>query len=187
LSFFQKIKQQFAPEVKVQKTEPLMPSVSNVVHEYRSFADSYRIGVLGYYTSYESQKPLKAYKELLEKNGYECETLMFVDNKLRDNNMFIPAFDWNDMDRNKIPFSPRTDRFILRRFDLLINLYFEKSEPLMYISAMSHAKCRVSAYLHHMEDITDVMVSLENNANIDDLVKQINSVLNLQPYVRKNF
>ncbi len=188
MSLFQKIKEKFnSPQVTtVTKTEPLMATPEAITHQFMNFEDSYRIGLLGHLENYESQEPIKQYKQLIEKNGYECEVLMFINSKEPIPNKYLPSFDLNDLDKQGIPYSPQTDRFILRRFDMLINLYFTNEKPLLYISHMSHAKCRVGAFIDTMHSCTDIMISCRNEVTISTLIKEINETLKLKPYVRKN-
>lgn len=170
--------------MNVQTARPITPKRKTVKHEFIDFSKAYRIGILCQYSdTTDVQKSILAYKRELEKLGFECEVLLFLKQKEKEPKVYLPSFSLNDLNKEMMPDSPRTDRFMVRRFDLLFNLYFEPCEQLLHISKHSNAKCRVSPYFDFITSCSDVLIPSENH-NIDTLIKNINSTLKIQPYVR---
>ncbi|HMN32115.1 MAG TPA: hypothetical protein PKA54_01945 [Chitinophagaceae bacterium] len=163
------------------KTEPSV----NINREYKDFTNSYRIGILCYFESYESQNIIFNYKQKLEQLGFECDALMFVDKMEKENNVLLPYFNWEDLDKkSKLPHSPKTDRVIVKKYDLMLNLFFNDCKQLKYIAQMSQAKCRVGPNNHNLIPISDILIHNENQ-NIQTLITSINQILKIKPYERK--
>lgn len=170
--------------MNVPKSRPITPKKKAVQHQFVDFSKAYRIGILcQYLENADVQKSILAYKRELEKLGFECEVLVFLNKKEKDPKVYLSSFNLTDLDKELRPNSPRTDRFMVRRFDILLNLYFEPCEQLLHISKHSNAKCRVSPYHDFITSCSDVLIPSDSN-NIDVLIKNINNTLKIQPYVR---
>ncbi len=164
---------------------PKQPVKKKVQHEFIDFSTAYRIGILGIYTeTNQVQQKILAYQKELEKLGFECEVLLFVNEKEKNTNVFFPSFNLTELNKEGMPNSPRTDRFVVRRFDLLLNLFFEPCKQLIHITAESNAKCRVSPYIDFLTDSSDILIPTDSHNDIQLLIKNINETLKLQPYVR---
>ena len=190
MSFIKKIQESLRDPAKPKRTmnvptpRPLTPKKKAVVHEFIDFSMAYRIGILGYYTqSFDAQKSILNYKKELEKLGFECEVLVFLNQKEKDPKVYLPSFNLSDLSKEMIPNAPRTDRFMVRKFDMLLNLYFEPIPQLLHISNHSNARCRVSPYFDFLTKCSDVLIPSEKN-NMELLIKNINTTLKIQPYVR---
>ncbi len=182
MSFFKKIQEKFtqSSSAPAMPTAPLVPDVK---HEFCNFESAYRVGLLSIHTE---QDTVNEYKKKLDKLGFECDTLLYVDSQDRVPGLFLPTYDYNDLDkRTLLPNSPRTDRFSIKRFDLLINLYFTPYPQLVHISNMSQAKCRVGPYMHNIKDFVDLMIPMDHVNSMNDFINQINTILKLKPYERK--
>lgn len=182
VSFIQKIKEKLNPVIPVNiPTTVHLPA--DVKHEFCNFESAYRIGLLSVHTEYDS---VAEYKKKLENLGYECDVLIFIDSQENIPAYVLPTYSYEDLDkRTLLPHSPRTDRFILKRFDMLINLYFKPSPQLVHISNMSWAKCRIGPYVDVIKDYVDLMVPIDQVNNVDDLIETMNIILKLKPYERK--
>lgn len=182
MSIFKKIQEKLNPVIPVSNPTTIHKP-ADVVHEFCNFEMAYRIGLLSVHTEYDL---IASYKSQLEKLGYECDVLIYIDNDEQNPSFVLPTYNYDDLDkRTMLPHSPRTDRFILKRFDMLINLYFQPYPQLVHISNMSWAKCRVGPFLHGIQDYVDLMVPVENNATIEDLIASVNTILKLKPHERK--
>jgi hypothetical protein len=184
VSIFKKLHNKIAPLPSTQVTSVFVPK-DNIKHEFRDFASSYRIGILCYFTDYDSQEIINNYKKELERLGYECEVLLFIDKKEREANIYLPSFSWDDLDKNMLPNSPRTDRFMVKRYDMLFNLFLHNSTQLNFIAAGSYAKCRVGVFNDQLKDCADLLIPLDGIPSIQNLIKKINELLKIQPYERK--
>lgn len=187
MSFFKRIQEKIIPVSTTESVAITSTPPPNIKHEFVNFPTAYRIGILGYYTDNASQEIINNYKKQIEKLGYECEVLLFVDKKEKDNNVFLQYFNWEDLDkRQMLPYSPRTDRVIVKRYDLLLNLYFQPYPALLHISKMSYAKCRVGPFIESMKDSFDLLIPTDKGNNIEAMIEQINEILILKKYERKD-
>jgi hypothetical protein len=185
LSLLKKIHERIIP-IQTPGTAALFQPNESIRHEYVNFSGAFRIGIIAYYDGPDSQEIIDQYKEQLEKLGYECDVLFFIDKKEREPGFYLQAFNWDDLDKKTfLPHSPRTDRFIVKRFDLLFNLYLTNCPQLQFISYMSYARCRVGPYLEHLKHCTDVLIPVNDAESTDSLIQKLNNTLNLQPYERK--
>lgn len=186
MSLFKKLKERIIPTTTVENAVPLFSEEEQIKHEFVNFPMSYRIGILCYFTTIEDQEEISNYKKKLEQLGYECDLIMFIDKKERENAVFLQSFDHNDLDKKtNMPHSPRTDRYIVKRYDLLINLYVQNCPQLLHISKLSQARCRVAPFMEHFKKHSDLMILCENDFSIKTIINNINKSLNLKPYERK--
>lgn len=186
MSFFKKLQERIIPVNTTDTGTVLRTPPPDIRREFIHFPTAYRIGILAYYTNNDDQEIINNYKKQIEKLGYECEVLMFVDKKEKDHNVYLQYFNWDDLDKKyMLPYSPRTDRFIVKRYDLLLNLYHKPYPPLMFISNMSYAKCRVGPYIESIKECLDILIPHEPGDNLPQLIEKINTTLKLQQYERK--
>lgn len=185
MSFFKKIQERIIP-IQTSNATPLFQPNENIKHEFVNFSGTYRIGILCYFSDYSSQEIINEYKKKLEKLGYECEVLIFIDKKEKEHNIYLQSFSHDDLDkRTMLPHSPRTDRFIVKRYDLLFNLYMNDCPQLNFISYMSYARCRVSPFLEYAKHCSDLLIPIGTPETIEGLIEKINTTLNIKPYERK--
>jgi hypothetical protein len=185
MQWIQKIKELFSPP-PIQGQPLWETETSNVKRELIFFKDTFRVGLLCYYTTTADHDAVMKYKKELDNLGYETEVLMFVDLKEMPRDIYLPTFSIKDLNKQMVPYNPRTDRFVKKKFDMLFNLFFQDSEPLKYIAQNSVAKCRIGAYRAHLKSVTDLFVYTEAEDNLLQLINKINETLEKQAYVRKN-
>jgi hypothetical protein len=184
MGFFEKIKNIIAPPAK--QGQPLWETKPDKIErEFGFFKDSFRIGILAFCSTQTDHDEIHKYKKELDILGYETEALFYVDAKELPRFVMLPHIKWADLDKQKKPISPRPDRFMKKKFDLLLNIYFEESSVLQHISSQSMAKCRVGAYRPHLISANDVFVYTEEENNITKLIAQINLILQKQAHERK--
>ncbi len=185
MSFFKKIQERIIP-IQTSTAAPLLQPNEEIRHEFVNFSGAYRIGITCYFSDLAAQDTINEYKKKLEKLGYECDVLVFIDKKEKDHNVVLQSFNWEDLDKKTmLPHSPRTDRFIVKKYDLLLNLFTNNCAPLLYLSYMSYARCRVGPFLEHFKHCTDVLIPIEKEESIEGLINKINNTLNIKPYERK--
>ncbi len=185
MGFLEKLKNIFAPPAK--EGQPLWePSNSpKMEREMKFFKDTFRIGMVAIYTTVEEHDAIQKYKKELDVLGYETEVLLFINDKEVPRNCFLPNFTLKDFTKQGIPYNPRVDRFVKKKFDMLLNLYFTEILPLQYISEQSVAKCRIGAYRPALKAVTDLFVYTEPEDDILLLIEKINHTLEKQAYERK--
>lgn len=185
MSFFKNIQKLILPKA-AENPDSLLAAENEVAREFKNFSNSYRIGILCYFTDYDMQEEIANYKKRLEQLGYECDVLLFIDKKERENNVYLQYFDWNDLDKKTLlPHSPKTDRIIVKKYDMLFNLYFQDCLALKYIAKLSQAKCRVGPFNEALKNASDILIPCHDQQNIANLIININSTLKLKPYERK--
>jgi len=78
------------------------------------------------------------------------------------------------------PSSSESAAFIKQRFDILIDINFEKLLPLRYVSTLSHAAFKVGLFEPENEDgIFDLMMELKSPVDIDNYLNQTIQYLEL--------
>jgi hypothetical protein len=167
------------------KGQPLWETAveKKVNRELVFFKDTFRVGILCLYSTPADHDAILKYKKDLDNLGYEAEVLMFVNMKEMPRDIYLPSFNLKDLNKQNIPYNPRTDRFVKKKFDMLFNLYFTDNEQLKYLATNSVAKCRYGAYREYLKEVTDVFVYTEAEDNIPNLIQKINEVLEKQKYV----
>lgn len=181
-SFLKKIQEKLIP-ISANTPAQAVAQTPSVKRDFINFETSYRIGLLCIHTD---EKVVLEYKKKLEKFGFECDVLMYVDSPTKMHGFDLPTYDFEDLDKKSLlPNSPRTDRFSMKRFDLLINLYFTPYPQLVHISHMSHAKCRIGPYMDTIKDFVDVMIPMDNITSISAFIESMNAILKLKPHERK--
>jgi hypothetical protein len=184
LGFLDKIKTLFKGTAK--EGQPLWEQTADTVQrELSYFKDAFRVGMLVYYTDLATHDLVMQYKKELDNLGFETEVLMFIDAKEVPRNIFLPTIKPSDLNKQGLPYTPRTDRFVKKKFDMLLNLYFNDCAPLKYLSATSIAKCRVGAMRDHLFEITDIFVYTSEEDDLQAFITSVNEVLKKQAYERK--
>jgi hypothetical protein len=186
VSIFKRLQEKINVQPVVSQPAATLLPRHDIKHEFRDFSSSYRIGILCYYTDYDSQEIINNYKKELERLGYECEVLLYIDSNQRDANIYLQSFSWDDLDkRNMLPHSPRTDRFMVKRYDMLFNLYLNTCPQLEFVSMSSQAKCRVGLFTDELKNCSDILIPMDGLPSIEKLIQKINELLKLKPYERK--
>jgi hypothetical protein len=186
MSWIKKIKEFISPPAK--QGMPLWHTKPHEIErELNFFKDTFRIGILALHTNQADHDLILQYKKELENLGYEAEVLLFVDQKEMPRYVYLPTVSWPDLNKQRIPYSPRTDRYCKKRFDLLFNLFFEDSGPLLYLASKSLAKCRIGAYRPHLKEASDVFVYSEEENDLAKLIKAIDNTLQKQKYAHKSY
>jgi hypothetical protein len=184
VNWLQAIKEKFNPPAK--GGQPLWAEKGETVErELQFFKDTFRVGILTHFTTIEDHDEIMRYKKELDNLGYETEVLMFVNAKENPRNIFVPVINLTDLNKQQLPYSPRTDRYVKKKFDMLFNLFFEDSEPLKYLAKQSIAKCRYGAFRPHLMDVTDVFVYTEPEDDLKALIKYLNETLQKQKYAKR--
>ncbi len=183
MQFFEKLKQKFfakPPEDPLKK-----PAPTDIKRELVLFKDAYRIGIIGIYSGMESQEVLDKFRKYLEQLGYECDVLMYINEDYTDPKIYLSSFNNTEVIPGGQPNSPRVDRFMMKKYDLLFNAHFSEAVPLRYISKYTYARCRVAPYLDPMKDVADLLVPVQPGEELPKLLSKFCETLEIRPYVRK--
>jgi hypothetical protein len=185
VGFLDTLKNIFAPPAKEGQPLWVPASSPNTERSMKYFKDTFRIGMVAMFTTQEEHDAIQKYKKELDNLGYETEVLLFINDKEVPRNCFLPNFTLKDFTKEGIPYNPRVDRFVKKKFDMLFNLYFTDILPLQYVSGQSVAKCRIGAYRPALKEVTDLFVYTEPTDDILLLIEKINHTLEKQAYERK--
>ncbi len=125
------------------------------------------------------EKHRKQIESEFEKAGKRVMTLGFVDHKEVGTeyqpNVHHDYFARKDLSRLKLPRKTSVMRFVTEPFDYLIYCSEEVSIPLLGITALSRAKCRVGPYFEDLEFGFDLLLKTEgsDSAYADQVIECI--------------
>lgn len=172
MSIISKIRSYFFEAHLNQKLSQIKTNRTSVEFE---MAES--IGILFDATDPSNRNKVLAYAQNMINNGKKVNLLGFVKNKQKDLTFSFKYFTLNEVSWKMIPNSTEINQFMNKKFDILINLYFGKNNPIEYISALSKANLRVGPFSEN-SNCFDLMIDLPNNKGIDHLIKQVDFFLN---------
>lgn len=73
-----------------------------------------------------------------------------------------------------LPVSEEADKFITTKFDILIDINFNRELPLMYISSLSAASFKVGLFDKESDNrVFDMMIELKKPVNVDEYLKNV--------------
>jgi len=82
-------------------------------------------------------------------------------------------FDIRDLNWYGAPKNNYIKEVIKKEFDILIDLTMEDEFVTQFISGLSRSKFKVARYSKKHELHYDLMISLQNNSNVDELIDQV--------------
>jgi len=88
----------------------------------------------------------------------------------------VSVFDKNQVNWYGKPESAVVDSFTSTEFDILIDLNFEETMPMRWISSLSRAKFRVGA-LNYYNNPFDLIVTVDKSKGLNYLCEQIKQIL----------
>lgn len=147
----------------------------NVSRTVVPFGEVTRIGVV-YRAGVEAdEKNMKLMVKEFESSGKKVLTLGFVDEKEvgteYNPNIYHDFFSRKDLSRLKLPRRTRIMRFVTEPFDYLIYASTEVSVPLLGVTALSRARCRVGPYFDDLAFGFDLLIKNKDADN--DYAEQI--------------
>ena len=87
---------------------------------------------------------------------------------------YLTCFKNAELDLFYRPVSQEANAFIKNRFDVLIDINFEKLFPLLYISSLSEAGLKVGLYGSEPETSPfDLMMELRNSVDVGNYLEQV--------------
>jgi hypothetical protein len=141
------------------------------------FESAKSIGILFDGTELGPREQILSYAKQLKSRGKKVKLLAFMNNRQENEGFVFKSFNKKELDFFLRPKSEEVREFIETPFDILLNLTPQPVLPLEYIAAVSKALFRVSRY-HEQSEAYEMMVDLPENADIKELIKQIEFFLN---------
>ena len=87
---------------------------------------------------------------------------------------YLTCFRKKELNMFYHPISFETDYFIRNRFDILIDINFKKSIPLLYITSLSNASFKVGLFESESDGTPfDLMMDIKNPVDVDNYLSQI--------------
>jgi hypothetical protein len=87
---------------------------------------------------------------------------------------YLTCFRKQEINLFYVPVSSETERFINTIFDILIDVNFEKSFPLYYISSLSKASFKVGLFDKEADSSTfDLMIELKKPVRIEEYLSNV--------------
>jgi hypothetical protein len=152
--------------------------------EVISFDEASRIGILYDATDERDSETIKNYVKNIRTNfKKDIFAIGYVDRNMVTKNQFpqvgIDFFTRKDLNFSLRPVSAVVNNFINEEFDILINLTTQKYYPLIYISALSKARFRVSRFSSNYSGYFDMMIKLSGDPPIKTVIDEIEHFLRL--------
>jgi hypothetical protein len=139
--------------------------IRNNKHQRRitTFAEVKSIGIIYDATEPDTDTEIKRLTKKLGAMGKEIYTLGFVNKKALPANIMPQTkedyFCKGDLHWYELPIKDRISRFANEQFDYLLNIYSTDSMPMMGVSALSKAHCRLGTFHLKFTGCYDFMLS----------------------------
>lgn len=161
-----------------QRLHSKLKSVS-VAHHAIAMDEAKRIGILFDATSGDDRQEIENFADLLRSHDKKVLVLGFIDSNYTHDIHNYLVFTKKNLNWYLEPSGDQVNRFLDEPLDILINAYSRECLPLEYISALSHAKCRVGIYHEEKTYSYDLMINMNREADLGFFLNQITHFLNL--------
>lgn len=140
------------------------------------------IGIVYFLPDEETYRKVSQFVKRLQGEGKTVKALGFVDNKSLTG-QFLPKLSYDFLYHSGVnwmnkPVSAQAKDFSDTTFDILIDLSMEEHLPLLFITAQSKAGFKTGMQSKLRSRYLDLMISLENGGELDELIKQVYHYLN---------
>jgi hypothetical protein len=118
---------------------------------------------------------MKKYVHTLRDMGKQVKSLGFINVKdlpmglngsLQHHYFALKELNWYGK-----PSSEFIHNFVKDEFDVLFDFGMSSQLPIMFITSMSNAKCKVGRYIEKYVELYDVMIETDGNKKLEDVVK----------------
>jgi hypothetical protein len=146
--------------------------------EYRNFADVKSIGVIWNASNHEEFQALARFHQKMLERNIEVKILGYYNGKhLPDQYTairYLTCIRKAETNLFYIPESTEIQLFTNIKFDILIDINFEKIFTLLYITKLSKAAFKVGLFESGGDNNPfDLMMEIKNPVNTDEYLKQI--------------
>jgi hypothetical protein len=133
------------------------------------------IGILYCGDSPDDVELIKNYVQTLRNLGKQVKSLGFINVKELplglNGSMMHQYYALKELNWYFKPSSQFIDNFVNDDFDILMDFGIPTQLPIMYITAMSKAKCKIGRYSGKYVDLYDVMIEAVDDKKLDYVVK----------------
>ncbi|CAN5225256.1 hypothetical protein BH23BAC1_BH23BAC1_38230 [soil metagenome] len=164
--------QVFKNELLSYKNKKLLSS-SSIERATIDYRKAWEVGILYSVVDLEKHEKIKAFIKLLEKDIKKVEVLTFLgkdkENYEFRNNYFTEndfSF-WGNLD------SEIVKKFAEKKFDYLFCIDLDSNIYTENIMARSQASCRVGRFSKSNKDFFELMIKINDGANVQELIEQM--------------
>ena len=150
-----------------------------VEREIVNMQNAQTIGILYEATNPASNVIVNNFCKLLRQHNKEITMLGYVDDKNNETIFGELLINKKNLTWHLQPVHAEVDRFIEKRFDILINAFIGESLPLQYIAALSNAKFRVGQFIQNSTHCYELMINIDKKLELEYLLEQIAHFLNI--------
>jgi hypothetical protein len=136
------------------------------------------IGIVWDASKPEDFSNLSRFHQQMNERGINVNILGFYPGKELPNQYtalrYFSCFRKQEINFFYIPVSSETERFINTMFDILIDVNFEKTFPLYYISSLSKASFKVGLFDTEADSSTfDLMIELKKPVRVEEYLSNV--------------
>lgn len=150
-------------------------------HQTIAFKDAANIAVLFNVSTIEEFDEIQAFVQFIKENQKKVHVIGFIPRaELTSYLLKNSEFEFLTKDNLNwmfIPNKERTQKFIDKSFDILINLSPKMYFPLNYIAAKTKAKFKIGQYNKHATFCYDFMIDNKNNPALTEFIVQVKHYL----------
>lgn len=141
------------------------------------------IGVIYNATNRTEADKVKKFIQYLKEERKEVISLGYINSKDSSDKatpmLNYSYFDQSDLSKIMVPSSSDVNTFINKPFSILIDLNLTDCFPLEYVSTLSSAKFKVGASGGYKDNVCDMVITIDNNNQLEYLIIQIRHYLNM--------
>lgn len=124
---------------------------------------------------------MKKYVHTLRDMGKQVKSLGFINIKevppgLNGSEMH-QYFSLKELNWYGKPSSQFIHNFVKEEFDMLFDFGLSSQLPILFVTSMSKAKCKVGRYLEKYVDLYDVMIEADENKKLDYVIQTTNDYM----------
>jgi hypothetical protein len=145
---------------------------------YSSISQVKNIGIVWNAARIEDFSFLSRFYQTMHENKTEVKIIGYFNGKNLPNQYtairYLSVIKKDELDFFYRPLSREVNSFVNNKFDVLIDINFEKLFPLRYISSLSNAGLKVGLLEADSSNAPfDLMMDIKNPINVEDYIKQV--------------
>ncbi len=145
---------------------------------HKPFNKAKKIGILLYNPDFSQNENVNQFVRSLKELGKEVEVLCFLDEEVnRVYDFPYLEFRMNDITITGGFRSEKINNFIKSGFDYLYSINISPFLPFKNILGRNPGAVRVGKYFSGSDKYLDIMIDLQDKANLRDLIKKMNELI----------
>ncbi len=145
-----------------------------------SYEDSSHIGILFDATQPEDRVLASQFAAQLRGEGKKVKILGFINKKMETENLPFQNFMAKDLSWNSIPKrNGAINNFLEYKYDYLLGLYTQESQPLDYLATVSNSSFRIGPYHSGKLECYDFMIVSDDNTPLSFFIREVERFLKM--------